>query len=62
MCPMYEYDCEECGVIEKLMKFEDSSIEYVKCNCGRAAKRKVSASSFELTGGGWFNSGYTKSE
>lgn len=62
MCPIYEYDCDECGIIEKLMNFEGSSIEYIKCDCGNEAKKVMSQTSFRLKGGGWFAGGYTKSE
>jgi putative FmdB family regulatory protein len=58
--PLYEYHCSLCGVLEKLMKFEDSTIKIIKCDCGRPAERIPSDSSFELVGGGWAGSGYSK--
>ena len=58
--PLYEFVCEECGILEKRMRMEDSTIKIVKCDCGRAAERIPSRGSFELAGGGWAGSGYSK--
>jgi putative FmdB family regulatory protein len=58
--PLYEYRCAKCGkVIEVLQKFSDPPLKRHK-ECGGSVKRLVSASSFQLKGGGWYASGYSK--
>lgn len=54
---MFEYKCD-CGkTTEKINKY---NVKEIKCDCGRNAKRIISVSSFQLKGGGWYDSGYTK--
>jgi len=60
--PVYEFACEECGVLEKRMKFSESDVKIIKCDCGRPAERIPSLSGFELAGGGWAGSGYSKGD
>lgn len=59
--PCYEYKCqsEQCGeVTEKLRKVADRD-NCIPCpKCGSTTKRKVSESSFQLKGGGWYKDGY----
>ncbi len=58
--PLYEYRCGKCGkVFEVLQKFSDAPVKRHK-ECGGSVKRLVSASSFQLKGGGWYASGYSK--
>ena len=58
--PLYEYRCAKCGkVFEVLQKFSDAPLKRHK-DCGGTVKRLVSASSFQLKGGGWYASGYSK--
>jgi putative FmdB family regulatory protein len=58
--PLYEYRCSKCGkTIEVLQKFSDAPLKRHK-ECGGSVKRLVSASSFQLKGGGWYASGYSK--
>jgi putative FmdB family regulatory protein len=58
--PIYEYVCNTCGKeFEVLQKFSDRPL--TRCTCsdkGRVA-RKLSAPSFHLQGGGWYNEGYS---
>lgn len=59
--PIYEYNCQECG--HKFSKLESiMSEERTKTcpECGGEAKRIVSLTSFQLKGGGWFSTGYSK--
>ena len=59
--PIYEYNCQECG--HRFSKLESiMSEERVKTcpECGGEAKRIVSLTSFQLKGGGWFSTGYSK--
>ncbi len=58
--PLYEYRCSKCGkTIEVLQKFSDAPLKRHK-DCGGSVKRLVSACSFQLKGGGWYASGYSK--
>jgi putative FmdB family regulatory protein len=58
--PIYEYVCEKCGQnIEKLVAVSGGT-EEIPCSCGGIAKRKISLSSFQLKGGGWYRSDYKK--
>jgi putative FmdB family regulatory protein len=58
--PIYEYICEKCGNrIEKLLSVSDGASE-IKCTCGGAARKQISASSFHLKGNGWYRSDYKK--
>ncbi len=56
--PIYEYQCEECGVIvENWQKISDPPLE--KCeSCGGRMKKLISQSSFHLKGSGWYVTDY----
>jgi putative FmdB family regulatory protein len=57
--PIYEYVCEKCGnEIEKLAAL--SASEEIPCPCGGIARKKISLSSFQLKGSGWYRSDYKK--
>lgn len=57
--PIYEYVCRECGTeLERLQKVSDDPLSDCP-DCGEAAlKRKVSAVSFRLAGGGWYETDF----
>lgn len=58
--PIYEYRCAKCGkTFEVLQKFSDSPLKRHK-DCGGSVTRLVSASNFQLKGGGWYAEGYAK--
>ncbi len=57
--PIYEYRCQACGIeLEKLQKLSDPLL--LECpECGRETLVKlVSASSFRLKGGGWYETDF----
>lgn len=57
--PIYEYQCESCGAeLEKLQKISDPAL--TDCpQCGKPSLVKlVSASSFRLKGGGWYETDF----
>ncbi len=58
--PIYEFDCPVCGPFEKRMKMVDSVLKELVCECGKTSKKIPSKTTFELKGGGWFGSGYSK--
>lgn len=57
--PIYEFDCAACGhVFERLQKLSDADpTDCPSCNAA-AVKRKVSAPSFRLAGGGWYETDF----
>jgi len=60
--PIYEFKCKVCGCVkENLIPMSHSYINKMKCSdCGGDAIKIPSVSSFELKGGGWYDSGYSK--
>ena len=61
--PFYEYQCSSCGHRhEELQKISDGPLR--KCpTCGRnTLKRLVSAPSFRLKGGGWYETDFKGAE
>ena len=61
--PIYEYHCESCGhSLEALQKISDSPL--VNCPaCSAASLQKlVSAASFRLKGGGWYETDFKTGE
>jgi putative FmdB family regulatory protein len=57
--PLYEYQCEECGLhFEVRQKFSDEPVSTCR-ECGGSAKKLISRGAFALKGGGWYDQGYT---
>lgn len=54
--PVYEFECPEGTVSEKLVKMGTNDIKCPKC--GKKAKKILSQCTFELKGGGWYADGY----
>lgn len=57
--PIYEYRCDACGhCLDALQKFSDAPL--AECpECGLAElKRQLSAPSFRLKGGGWYETDF----
>lgn len=56
--PIYEYRCPECGAeFEKMQKVDDPAPECPECGVDKAEK-KISLSSFQLTGTGFYATDY----
>jgi len=56
--PLYEYQCEACGLVfEARQKFSDAPLTECR-ECGGAVKKLISQSGFALKGGGWYAQGY----
>ena len=57
--PLYEYYCPNCDhQVELIQKTTDVFNETCK-NCGKTKmKKKLSLTSFQLKGGGWYKDGY----
>ena len=57
--PLYEYQCEDCGLtFEVRQKFSDKPINTC-CHCGGHTKKLISQTAFALKGGGWYEQGYS---
>jgi putative FmdB family regulatory protein len=54
--PVYEFECPEGTITEKLVKVGTQSIECPKCR--QKARKIMSRCTFELKGGGWYADGY----
>lgn len=59
--PLYEYDCEKCQKhLEIIQKFSDAPLH--ECpDCKGALVKRLSLTSFQLKGTGWYNTDYRKS-
>jgi len=57
--PIYEYQCQQCGhQLEALQKISDDPlVECPKCK-GASLQKLVSAASFRLKGGGWYETDF----
>ena len=60
--PIYEYRCLKCSKdFEAMQKFSDAPVS--KCpSCSGTVKKKMSSSSFQLKGSGWYMTDYAKKE
>lgn len=58
--PMYEYKCEECGLVfEARQKFSDEPLTECKA-CNGPVSKLISQTAFALKGSGWYQQGYSK--
>lgn len=58
--PLYEYQCEKCGLVfEARQKFSDAPLTECR-DCQGPVKKLISQSGFALKGGGWYDQGYGK--
>ena len=58
--PMYEYKCQECGLVfEARQKFSDAPLSECR-ECGGSVEKLISQAAFSLKGGGWYDQGYGK--
>lgn len=56
--PLREYDCPKCGTFEVIQKMEAEPLETHEA-CGAPVARRMSRSSFQLKGSGWYSDGYS---
>ena len=58
--PIYEYKCKSCGkIVEVIQKMDDAPLTTCEA-CSGKLEKIVSRTSFQLSGGGWYSSGYSK--
>lgn len=57
--PLYEYSCTKCHKnLEIMQKLVEAPLK--KCpSCGGKLVKNLSATSFQLKGGGWYKDGYS---
>jgi putative FmdB family regulatory protein len=56
--PIYEYQCEQCGLIEEaFQKFSEAPLTICK-NCSGSLHKIISQSAFHLKGSGWYVTDY----
>jgi putative FmdB family regulatory protein len=59
--PIYEYQCQKCGVFEEAQKITDKPLG--RCpTCKGKVKRLISNTSFHLKGSGWYLTDYARKE
>ena len=57
--PIYEYQCNKCGVIEVTQRITEKAL--TKCpTCKSKVKRLISNTSFQLKGTGWYITDYAR--
>ena len=57
--PIYEYSCQECGhSLEAIQKLADAPLTDCPACDKPALKKQVSAPSFRLSGGGWYETDF----
>jgi putative FmdB family regulatory protein len=58
--PLYEYQCESCGVrFEVIQKFSDHSVDTCR-TCGGKVRRLLSAPAIQFKGTGWYITDYAR--
>jgi putative FmdB family regulatory protein len=57
--PIYEYNCNKCGVFEVSQHINDAPLS--KCpHCRGKVRKLISQTSFQLKGSGWYLTDYGK--
>jgi putative FmdB family regulatory protein len=57
--PIYEYQCEKCGVFEATQRITERPLKHCP-TCKGKVERLVSRSSFVLKGSGWYATDYAR--
>ncbi len=59
--PIYEYQCDHCGVFEVSQRITEDPLK--KCpTCNGKVRRLISSTSFLLKGNGWYATDYGRSK
>lgn len=57
--PIYEYSCSKCGEFEVHQSMSDPTLK--RCpTCKSKVSKLISATAFQLKGGGWYQDAYHK--
>ncbi len=58
--PLYEYECESCGLrFEVIQRFSDSAVDHCK-RCNGPVHKLLSAPAIHFKGTGWYVTDYAK--
>ena len=61
--PIYEYQCQECGhELEAIQRLADDPLTECPACAKPGLKKRVSAPSFRLAGGGWYETDFKTGE
>ena len=58
--PIYEYNCEKCGIFELSQGIKDKPLSDCP-TCGGPVNRLISLTAFHLKGSGWYKTDYGSS-
>ena len=58
--PLYEYECNACGVrFERIQRFSDKLVKICP-ECGGSVQKLLSSSAIQFKGTGWYVTDYAK--
>ena len=58
--PLYEYECDACGVrFERIQRFSDKPVKICP-ECGGSVQKLLSSSAIQFKGTGWYVTDYAK--
>ena len=55
--PLYEYECPQCGVFERMQKFSDPILKTCP-TCRKRVEKLLSAPAIQFKGTGWYVTDY----
>ena len=56
--PLYEYECPECGLFERMQKFSDPILTACP-TCQKPVEKLLSAPAIQFKGTGWYVTDYS---
>jgi len=59
--PLYEYQCQKCGVIEEVIQRFSDPLRTVCTHCGGEVRKLISSPAIKFKGSGFYITDYAKS-
>ena len=56
--PLYEYECPQCGLFERMQKFSDPILKACP-TCRKPVEKLLSAPAIQFKGSGWYVTDYS---
>ena len=56
--PLYEYECPQCGLFERMQKFSDPILKACP-TCKKKVEKLISAPAIQFKGTGWYVTDYS---
>lgn len=56
--PLYEYECPQCGLFERMQKFSDPILKACP-TCKKRVEKLISAPAIQFKGTGWYVTDYS---